>query len=96
MRFEWDDAKGKDNQKKHHLSFDTARLVFSDPLTRSKRDTGDYSEERWQAIGRIGPTVVLVAHADREENGEKIYRIVSAQRATSKKTKRYEEGEWIS
>ena len=29
--FEWDDAKARENQKKHNVSFETAARVFSDP-----------------------------------------------------------------
>ena len=31
MRFEWDPAKARSNQGKHHVSFDDAMLVFEDP-----------------------------------------------------------------
>jgi uncharacterized DUF497 family protein len=30
--FEWDEAKNRKNQKKHDVSFETASLVFDDPL----------------------------------------------------------------
>ncbi|MEK5794197.1 BrnT family toxin, partial [Acinetobacter nosocomialis] len=30
--FEWDEAKNQKNQKKHDISFETASLIFEDPL----------------------------------------------------------------
>jgi uncharacterized DUF497 family protein len=36
--FEWDEAKNRKNQKKHDVSFETASLVFEDPLRISIQD----------------------------------------------------------
>jgi uncharacterized DUF497 family protein len=39
MRFEWDDEKNRINQRKHGgLAFETAALVFNDPLTLFRKD----------------------------------------------------------
>jgi uncharacterized DUF497 family protein len=35
--FEWDEAKNRKNQKKHDVSFETASLVFDDPLGSQSR-----------------------------------------------------------
>lgn len=40
MLFEWDQAKNVTNQRKHGLSFDIARMVFSDPLAIIRMDPG--------------------------------------------------------
>ena len=37
-RFEWDEDKNRTNKIKHHLSFETAKGVFADPLHRSIPD----------------------------------------------------------
>ena len=59
MRWLWDAEKNRLNKLRHGLSFETAQLVFDDPLAASRPDP--YSgEERWQTIGLIGPVVVLV------------------------------------
>ena len=34
--FEWDEAKNRKNQKKHDVSFETASLVFDDPVVFQK------------------------------------------------------------
>jgi uncharacterized DUF497 family protein len=31
MRFEWDEAKNRQNLIKHHVGFETAVLAFDDP-----------------------------------------------------------------
>lgn len=38
LYFEWDEAKNQKNQKKHDVSFETASLVFEDPLRISIQD----------------------------------------------------------
>ncbi|KMV09207.1 hypothetical protein AB988_4359 [Acinetobacter baumannii] len=61
--FEWDEAKNRKNQKKHDISFETASLVFEDPLRISIQDRYTNGEERWQTIGRVkGVLMLLVAH----------------------------------
>ncbi|MEQ1719425.1 MAG: BrnT family toxin [Hyphomicrobium sp.] len=63
MKLEWDEAKNRANQIKHHVSFEIAIEVFSDPLHRSIPDRIIEGEQRWQSIGHVGDVVVLiVAH----------------------------------
>ena len=50
--FEWDEAKNRKNQKNHDVSFETASLVFDDPLRISIQDRHTDGEERWQTIGK--------------------------------------------
>ena len=54
MRFEWDEEKDRGNLAKHKLSFETARLVFDDPLAVSVPDRVVEGEERWRTLGRVG------------------------------------------
>ena len=98
MRWIWDDRKNLANRRKHGLGFETARLVFDDPLAVSRQDPHPV-EERWQTIGAVRNAVVLVAHtwpeADRA-GGERAGRIFSARKATSRERKLYEEGDFES
>ena len=56
LRWLWDAKKNRLNKLRHGLSFETAQLVFDDPLAASRPDP--YSgEERWQTIGVIGSVV---------------------------------------
>ena len=60
MRFEWDEAKNRINQRKHDVSFETAREVFDDPLHVSIPDRVEDGEERWQTFGLIGGMLLLI------------------------------------
>ena len=94
MRWTWDPDKAVANRIKHGLSFETAVLVFDDPLHASKPDLHPEGD-RWQTIGIVGPVLVLVIHTWREaefERDEPVGRIISARRATARERKAYEEG----
>jgi uncharacterized DUF497 family protein len=92
MRIAWDEAKSRANRLKHGVSFETARLVFDDPLHVSVPDRHEHGEERWKTIGLVGSVVILVvAHTYGEENGEEIVRIISARKATKSERGRYQD-----
>jgi uncharacterized DUF497 family protein len=90
MRFEWDEAKNRQNLAKHGINFETAALVFEDPYALSDPDRVVDDEERWQTIGTIGVVVVLVAHLWWDEDGEEVIRLISARKASSAERKSYE------
>jgi hypothetical protein len=93
MRFLWDEKKSRANLAKHRISFETAAIVFEDPHSITRFDRIKDGEERWQTIGVAGGiAVLLVAHADSEESGEDVVRIISARKATANERKIYEEG----
>ena len=88
----WDEKKNLQNKKKHRVSFETAQLVFDDPLHNSFQDRHEGGEERWRTMGLIGNAVVLlVAHTYMEQGGEETIRIISARKATKKERILYEE-----
>jgi len=92
LRWVWDAEKNAINKRKHGLSFETASLVFDDPLATSRRD--EYTrEERWQTIGMISHALVLVVHTALEidDTGAEIGRIISARKATAHERRVYEE-----
>ncbi len=91
MQFEWGDEKDRRNLAKHKVSFETARLVFDDPLAVSVRHTVVGDEERWRTLGRVGGVVVLlVAHTYRCDAQDEIIRIISARKATPRERRIYE------
>jgi len=93
MRWIWDPEKDASNRQNHKLSFETAALVFDDPLATSRRDYYLY-EERWQTIGVIGSVVVLVVHTPPVFDaavGDETGRIISARKATPHERRIYEE-----
>ena len=92
MRFEWDAAKNRSNQKKHAgIDFETASRVFADPNVLLRKDLVVDGEQRWHAIGAVRKAVLLVAHVYREENenGEETIRIISAREADSRERRIY-------
>ncbi len=88
LAFEWDEAKAASNLRKHGVSFETARLVFDDPLALFliERST-DYQEERLSVTGVVGGVTLIVTHTER---GDRI-RLISARRATRHERRIYEE-----
>jgi len=92
MRFEWDPAKARSNQGKHHVSFDDAMLVFEDPYALFEQDrTGPAGS----CAGRRSPgwrvLLLLVVHTAREARRDEVIRLISARRATRKERNRYEQ-----
>ena len=90
--FEWDENKNRANQKKHHVSFEVATLIFDDPDIISILDERfDYAEDRWISIGlALGRVELVVAHTVMEnEDGEEIIRIISARKATAAEKEKY-------
>jgi uncharacterized DUF497 family protein len=93
MTWTWDPDKAKINRAKHGLSFETAVLVFDDPLHASKPDPHP-DGDRWHTIELIGEVLLLVVHTwpEETEEGELVGRIISARKATAHERKAYEEG----
>jgi uncharacterized protein len=94
LRWTWNDDKNKANELKHGLDFETAQLVFDDPLAMSRLDSY-LDEERWQIIGVIDRLIVIIVHTwpvYDSESDEEIGRIISARKATKHERRAYEEG----
>jgi len=90
MRVEWDRAKNEFNQMKHGIDFETAQLVFDDPLCLTFVERVANGEERWHAIGSIENVIILVVvHTYREEAPDEVVRIISARLATRRERKLY-------
>jgi len=92
IRFEWDSLKARANERKHGVSFETAIYVFEDPDALVDHDRIEGGEQRWQTLGMVGGTLLLLVARTVEfedEEGE-IIRIISARRAERKEKRRYE------
>jgi len=89
VNFEWDPGKARQNRRKHRVSFQEGASVFGDPFSVTYPDP-DHSiaEQRFITVGMSsGGRVLIVAHADRNEN----VRIISARKTTQRERKHYEE-----
>jgi uncharacterized DUF497 family protein len=96
LRWIWDEEKNRTNKLNHRLSFETAKLVFDDPLAATRHDPHP-DGDRWQTVGLIGSVTVFVIHTwpnpDRG-TGDEVGRIISARKATTHERRSYEEGDF--
>jgi uncharacterized protein len=79
LRFAWDSTKADENLKKHGVSFDEGKTIFSDPDELMLADP-DHSEEeeRFISIGRASSGAVMLAcYTEVDE----IIRLISVRRA---------------
>lgn len=92
ISFEWDENKNTTNKKKHGLSFEEAKEVFSDD-NAILFDDPDHSigEERFLIIGMIkSQKICIVSHCYRDNDD--VIRIISAREATKNEKKTYLKG----
>jgi hypothetical protein len=60
-QFEWDEAKDKENRKKHDVSFSLAQHAFLDPDRIIVEDIEHSTEEdRYYCMGRVGEGILTV------------------------------------
>ena len=92
MTFEWDENKNIINQKKHGVSFDDVKSVFSDDsaILFDDPDHSEY-EDRFLIIGMSNiKGICIVSHCYRGTDDR--IRIISARTATKSERKIYEQG----
>jgi hypothetical protein len=86
--FEWDDAKAATNLASHRVSFEEARLAFSDPFAIGREDRRErYDEQRYIRLGIVRGRLLHIAYAMREDR----IRIISARVAEPRERRRYHE-----
>jgi uncharacterized DUF497 family protein len=88
LRFEWDDAKNRENRRKHRVSFEEAETVFFDDRGVLIEDSED-QEERFVLIGTSAAVrVLVVSHTYRAR--DQVIRLISARRANRTERTDYE------
>lgn len=90
LKFEWDERKNRSNQKKHGISFNEAKTVFTDEFGRLIPDP-DHSndEDRFILMGMSSQfRLLIVCHCERSAN---TLRIISTRKAEKYERKQYEE-----
>jgi uncharacterized DUF497 family protein len=92
IHIEWDDAKAATNLNKHGISFEEARTVFYDECARLISDPDHSSnEDRFVLLGLSSTLkILIVCHCYRSD--DKVIRIISARKATTKEIKIYRKG----
>ena len=89
LSFEWDERKNSSNQKKHGVSFEEAKSVFTDQFARliSDPDHSD-NEDRFILLGTsIHSKLLVVCHCIRLNES---IRIISARKADKQEREIYE------
>lgn len=86
--FEWDENKNESNKAKHDITFEEAKGVFDDKK-RIQRMENRGGERRWRTVGRILGVVVAVIYTVRV----KVFRIISARRASKNEREQYSESQ---
>ena len=86
LEFEWDPKKAAENLRRHHIDFNQAALVFSDPNAfEIFDDTENYGEDRFARIGVSEGKILTVVYTGREGG----VRIISARKATRNEQEDY-------
>jgi len=87
--FEWDNKKSASNEKKHGVSFDEAKSIFTDQFARLIADPDHSDEEdRFILLGTsIHSRLLVVCHCVRMNDS---IRIISARKADKQEREIYE------
>ena len=89
LRFEWDEAKSRQNQRKHRVTFEEAETVFLDDSGVLIKDEEE-GEERFVLIGTSAALRVLVVSHTYRARGQ-VIRLISARRASRRERSDYEQ-----
>jgi hypothetical protein len=79
VKYEWDEAKRRQNIRKHGIDFSDLPAMFSRPMVTFLDQRSDYGEDRWVGIGLLQVLIAVVVFTERR--GDTI-RIISARKAT--------------
>lgn len=91
MNFEWDTPKASSNLLKHKVGSEEASREFLDARRIETFDGRDsYDEDRWKAIGLVGPVLLTVVYTVRGRDAD-VIRLISARKADSYECSKYRE-----
>lgn len=85
MTYEWDEAKRRENVRRHGIDFADVGELF-DGFTATMEDGRHaYGEQRWITLGLLSGRVVVVVHTERQDR----IRIISVRKATKNEEQLY-------
>ena len=89
MRFEWDEAKNRQNRRKHGVFFEEAQTVFLDEYAVRFFDPDHSAEEdRFLMLGvSFRLRALVVCHCFRAQDA--VIRIISARKADKEESSEY-------
>ncbi len=85
MSFEWEPVKARANLAKHNVDFEDAVRIFDGRSLESEDVRRDYGEQRIQALGAPGNSVLFVVYTWRGG----VRRIISARGASDHERQAY-------
>jgi len=88
MKFEWDEAKRRDNLRKHGIDFIDVPEIFEGSMLAHLDTREDYEEDRWMGIGYVQNRVLVVCYVERNQGN--VIRIISARKALNHERKFFE------
>lgn len=90
MKFIWNETKNATNKRKHGISFQQAKALFTSGVDYLEIFDEDHSvdEDRFLAIGPIVRGVILVVWTERDED---TIRLIGARLATRPEQEQYRE-----
>ncbi len=83
--FVWDEAKRRENLRKHKIDFADAEKIFRGLTFTVDDDREAYGEQRFLTLGLLEDQVVSVTHTERREE----IRLISIRKATKHETRFY-------
>ena len=89
IQFEWDEAKNRQNIRKHGVSFEEAQTVFlDDHAIRFYDPDHSQDEDRFIMLGiSFNLRILVVCHCYKENDS--VIRIISARKATRQEAQHY-------
>jgi uncharacterized DUF497 family protein len=87
----WDPQKEIENKAKHHVSFEAAQYIFSDPCRIERRDDSEGNiseEERQQTLGKVD-RIYFVVYTERVGGNDEQTRIIMARLASKAERRSY-------
>ena len=89
MRFEWDVGKEEINQRRHGISFEEAKELFTGGLDYLEIYDAEhsYEEDRFIAVGLVRRGLIVVVYTERQED---VVRIISARFATPQESRLFQ------
>lgn len=85
MTYEWDEAKRRENVRRHGIDFAEFDQLFGGLTATIEDDRQAYGEQRFITLGLLRGRVVVVVHTER---GDRI-RIISVRKATKNEERFY-------
>jgi uncharacterized DUF497 family protein len=87
VKFEWDEAKNRENIRKHGLDFADAWEIFDAPVLTNLDAREDYGEDRRVGLGLLKNFIVVVTYTERED----VIRLISLRKALKHERTGFEE-----